>query len=272
MNSLSLFLIAVFPALALILMWKTERATPFRTLWYAGLRTWRRLLLPVCFCLFNGILLVNLMRLGKGHLLSLDPVFSRPELLVLAVVSLLFLTRIGNLSGGLMTLYLLLRMQSGPWQGPQLTAVSLLLVATTMIMLLADQSLLSRNTNSAGAQRFREFALLCLSLVALFTLVVSVFQVTGIAIRLREVFHVLVPVRVLTCFLLILILLWVYICFGLGRSSLPLVALPTVLVTGLLSGLSIEVLAIPFAIAMALFLSVPENRALPTGRQSFPTR
>ena len=92
------------------------------------------------------------------------------------------------------------------------------------------------------------------------------------ATRLREVFDVLIPVRVLTCFILILILLWVYICFGLGRSSLPLVALPTLVVTGLLSGISIEVLAIPFAVALALFLSVPEHRGMVTGRQSFPTR
>src|SRR5690606_26827655 len=145
----------------------------------------------------------------------------------------------------------------------------LLLGGATVVTVLADKMPWVAAGGTIMAQKLRDIVLIGVAIAALAVVFAATIKVQAMSRWLDQSLSLAVPSSVLVICMIAVFMGWLGIALGFPRHfTLPLLTLPTLLVTMYVTGVRGEVLVIPFALCLALSLATADRRVVARRRNS----
>ena len=229
---------------------------------------WNRLLPIVAICGFSIVIVANLLLSHKSvsDLLSLNNLFSIPELIILLILSSFFTTRLGQSMAALCTSLILLRIGFRPiYVYPSGLGISLLLMCSVTVLVLGDRLpwLLpaSQELRTGRVLRAVLLAFLCAASIGLTLLVLS--RLPDFCLWLERIFARKFSESLTSTLLCTILICWTLISLDQMRQTLLLImALPSILLFSFVFGWTAPYMLAFITLTTTIALAVRERRTM----------
>ena len=256
--AITIFLLCMLSVLSL-----GKRFNFLKRSYYFGINIWSRWVPVLGTATFIMILGANVVG-GRNPLLKifdLGSTLTFPELVVLFLVGPLFFSGAGSLLAAGTVVYLVERLLidgafhvGGSWL--------LLIGSTTTVAILADRlPWIPENPRGTVNSLIREVLVVALSFAALGTIFAAIFKAPALALWARQSLALPLHSNILLMVMGLLLAGWFTIVMGVTRHfTLPIVCLPSILVTAFITRWPSYILVVPMTICIALSLAVADRR------------
>ncbi len=268
-------LIATFFSIILILLFAglARRFDWIKTVYFMGVALWSEWLPVISTSAYMAILASNLSSHAgySQQNLDLSHYFTNIEMIILFCAGPLFFLRFGNMvASGIIVFSSIRIVASGTYADPSFSLYALA-GSVTLVAILGDKMPWHAYKSSPIAHKARELMLVVFTLAALCITVFTITKAPLFSRWLHLYFGTTLNSFGVLCILTVMAVGWISVALGITRHfMLPILSLPTVFVLAFMTSWPAHLLAIPFAICLALSLSVGERRlGLRRGGRSF---